>query len=65
MPLHARTALVLRPARITRVAAIATACAAAGVATVVIAGDEPVSQVPTPPNWQRLSYRRCSARQGP
>jgi hypothetical protein len=54
VPLHTPTALAPRLPRLTRVAAIATACVAAGTASVVIANDQFAPQIhtiaePTPP----------------
>jgi hypothetical protein len=45
VPLHTPTVFAPRRPRLGRVAAIATACMAAGAATVVIAGDQPATQV--------------------
>ena len=47
MPLHTTTVLAPRHPRLARAAAIATACVAAGAATVVIADDQPAPQVRT------------------
>ena len=47
MPLHTPTDLALRRPRLTRAAAVATACIAAGVATVVIGDDQPAPQART------------------
>ena len=47
MPLHTTTVLASRRPRLPRAAAIATACIAAGAATVVIADDQPAPQVRT------------------
>jgi hypothetical protein len=47
VPLHSTTVLAPRRPRLTRAAAIATACIAAGAAAVVIADDQPAPQVRT------------------
>lgn len=47
MPLHTHTVLAPRLARLGRITAIATACIAAGTATVVIADDQPAPQAGT------------------
>jgi hypothetical protein len=47
VPLHSHTVLAPRRPRLTRAAAIATACVAAGAATVVIAHDQPAPQLRT------------------
>ena len=47
MPLHSPTVLAHRRPRLARATAIATACLAAGAATVVITDDPPAPQVRT------------------
>ncbi len=47
MPLHTPTVLAPPLPRLTRVAAVAAACIAAGAATVVIVDDQPAPQVRT------------------
>jgi len=49
VPLHTTTVLAPRRPRLTRAAALATACIAAGAATVVIADDQPAPQIRTIP----------------